>query len=245
LSQKIPQHLAIIMDGNGRWAEGRGLSRSAGHEAGVSVVKAIVKSCLQKSIPILSVWAFGNENWARPLAEVEFLMQLFIDALSREVHELNTQNIKLRFTGDRAQLSPALREKMSQAEALTAQNEALLFNVVINYSGKWDLVQAAQTLARQAVAGVINPDEINEASIAALLNTQQMPDPDLFIRTSGEQRLSNFFLWQLAYTELFFSELYWPDFSEAELDKALCWYAARERRYGKTSKQILEENNRV
>lgn len=231
------------MDGNGRWAENRGLQRSQGHEAGVSVVKTMVKSCLEKQISVLSVWAFGSENWSRPAVEVNFLMQLFIHALDAEMDELHQNNVCLRFTGDRKQLSIELREQMQLAEELTANNTRLLLNVVINYGGKWDIVQATQKLAEKVLAGELLPTDINEQLFAAMLNTHGLPDPDLFIRTSGEQRISNFLLWQLAYAELYFSEVNWPDFTQEEFEKALIWFAHRERRYGKTSKQIMEASN--
>ena len=238
MNQKLPQHIAIVMDGNGRWAESRGLSRSAGHSAGVDAVKTVVKLCLQRQIPTLSIWAFGSENWARPAAEIEFLMQLFFSALARDVEELSQNGVRLCFTGDRAPLSQALQTQMQSAERLTGQNSALLLNVVINYGGKWDIVRAAQNLAKQAAEGLIQPEDITEAMFSGHLCFADLPDPDLFIRTSGEQRISNFFLWQLAYTELYFSSAYWPDFDEIELDKALHSFARRERRFGKTSEQL-------
>ena len=231
------------MDGNGRWAECRGLSRSEGHCAGVDVVKSVVKACIEKHIKVLSIWAFGSENWARPEIEVNFLMQLFVQALTRETDELNQNGVSLRFTGNRAQLAPALREQMQIAENLTMNNDRLILNVVINYGGKWDIVQAAKALASRVAAGVMSVEQIDEAAFAEQLNICDLPDPDLFIRTGGELRISNFFLWQLAYTELYFSDVFWPDFTIEELDKALTCFASRERRYGKTSKQLLEVNH--
>ncbi len=231
------------MDGNGRWAESRGLPRSEGHRVGVDVVKAMVKACVAKDISVLSVWAFGSENWSRPAAEVDFLMQLFLQALEREIDELYQSGVCLRFTGDRSQLSDALCEQMKSAERLTGANTKLILNVVINYGDKWDIVQAAKSLASQVVEGKISLDDMNEEAFSRLLNTHGLPDPDLFIRTSGEQRISNFFLWQLAYTELYFSDVCWPDFTVTELEKALDCYGARERRYGKTSKQLSEKHD--
>ena len=231
------------MDGNGRWAESRGLPRSEGHCAGVDVVKTVVRACLEKHISVLSVWAFGSENWARPETEVSFLMQLFVTALTREITELHQNGIRLRFTGHRAQLLPALQEEMRSAECLTADNAQLILNVVINYGGKWDIVQAAKTLASQVLEGRLLVEQIDENLFSQALNTGDLSCPDLFIRTGGERRMSNFFLWQLAYTELYFSDLYWPDFTACEFEKALEWFGMRERRYGRTSKQLVEKQD--
>lgn len=228
------------MDGNGRWAERRGLPRSDGHCAGVDVITTVVRACVEKQVPVLSVWAFGSENWARPEAEVSFLMQLFVQALTREINELHQNGVRLRFSGNRSQLLPLLQEEMGAAETLTVNNSQLTLNVVINYGGKWDLVQATKALASQVLDGRLSIDEIDEGRLAKQLNTGELPDPDLFIRTGGEQRLSNFFLWQLAYTELYFSDVYWPDFTINEFERALEWFQQRERRYGRTSKQLVE-----
>jgi undecaprenyl diphosphate synthase len=229
------------MDGNGRWAEKRGLPRSEGHSAGALVVKSIVKACIEKNIKVLSVWAFGRDNWARPEAEVTFLMQLFVKTLRSELSEMHQQGIRLRFSGNRQQLSKPLQEQMHLAETLTSNNTQLILNVVISYSGKWDIVQAAQHLARRVLDGELLPEDIDETLFANQLDISDLPDPDLFIRTSGEQRISNFFLWQLAYSELYFCDAHWPDFSELEFEKALLSFAQRERRYGKTSQQLLED----
>ena len=238
MSQKIPQHVAIVMDGNGRWAENRGLPRFEGHRAGVEIVKAIVRSCLEKKISVLSLFAFSCENWARPSDEVEFLMQLFISALERETAQLNEHGICIRFIGDRSRLSDGLCEKMAAAETLTSKNKALSLNIAINYSGKWDIVQAAQTVARGVLDGSIIPSDVNEALFESRLSTYGLPDPDLFIRTSGEQRVSDFFLWQLAYTELYFTDVKWPEFTIEEFEQAIQSYSGRERRYGLISKQL-------
>ena len=231
------------MDGNGRWAECRDLPRSEGHCAGVDVVKSVVKACIEKKIKVLSIWAFGSENWSRPEKEINFLMQLFIQALTREIAELHQNGVRLRFTGNRAQLAPELREQMQLAEELTLNDTCLILNVVINYGGKWDIVQAAKALASRVADGVMSVDQIDENTFAAQLAIYDLPNPDLFIRTGGELRLSNFFLWQLAYTELYFSDVFWPDFTVEELDKALACFSSRERRYGKTSKQLSENNH--
>lgn len=231
------------MDGNGRWAQNRGLLRSEGHRAGADSVKVVIRCCLQHKIPVLSVFAFGSDNWSRPAKEVDFLMQLFVEALKNEVQELNTLGVRLRFTGDRAALSKKLCQHMEEAERQTRQNDQLILNIVVNYGGKWDLVQASKILAKKVFEGELKVDEINETLFAQYLSTHDLPDPDLFIRSSGEQRISNFFLWQLAYTELYFATVHWPDFDALEFQKALDSFSARERRYGKTSQQIQEVSN--
>lgn len=238
LNDSLPQHIAIVMDGNGRWAQNRDLLRVEGHRAGVEAVKIVIRCCLQKRIPILSLFAFSSENWARPKPEVEFLMQLFVEALKKEIDELHQHGISLRFSGDRSALSPSLCEQMQAAEKLTKYNKELILHIVINYGGKWDLVQATKNLLKKICAGTLTVDAINESLLAEHLSTAPLPDPDLFIRTSGEQRISNFFLWQIAYTELYFSEVLWPDFNEEEFNKALTCFSQRERRFGKTSQQF-------
>ncbi len=225
------------MDGNGRWAENRGLQRVEGHRVGVDTVKAIVQSCLKNKIAVLSLFAFSSENWARPATEVDFLMQLFVHALGREIQELHQHGICLRFTGDRSNLSDSLCTEMRAAEALTGKNTQLILNIALNYGGKWDIMQAAKALVKQAIDNEIPLDSIDEAAFAKLLNTSDLPDPDLFIRTSGEQRISNFFLWQLAYTELYFSDILWPDFTAEEFEKALACFSMRKRRYGLTTEK--------
>ena len=226
------------MDGNGRWAESRGLERVEGHRAGVDAVKAVIKSCLQKKIAVLSLFAFSSENWARPTDEVDFLMKLFLHALKQEIQEMHAQGVCVRFTGARSQLSIELREQMLDAERLTVKNHQMTVNFAMNYGGKWDILQAAKTLAQQVIDGVVQLENVDEQAFSALLDTRDLPDPDLFIRTSGEQRISNFFLWQLAYTELYFSEVYWPDFDAFEFEKALSDFGTRKRRYGQTEKQL-------
>lgn len=236
MEHKIPHHVAIVMDGNGRWAESRGLPRIEGHKAGVESVKKMIRSCMTKKIACLSLFAFSSENWSRPVEEVNFLMELFIESLRKELAELNQHGIRMRFTGDRSLLSPVLQEQMREAELITANNAQLTLNVVVNYGGKWDLVAAAKKLAQAVADGALAVDEIDETRFAQCLDTDGLADPDLFIRTSGELRISNFFLWQLAYTELYFTEVHWPDFGEAELELALASFAKRKRRFGKVSK---------
>ncbi|MBA2650686.1 MAG: di-trans,poly-cis-decaprenylcistransferase [Tatlockia sp.] len=239
MNELLPQHIAIVMDGNGRWAQSRGLLRIKGHRAGADAVKSTIRCCLQHQIPILSLFAFSSENWSRPENEVAFLMQLFVEALEREVQGLHHHGISLRFTGDMSGLSQALQEQMQLAEELTKNNKQLILNIVVNYGGKWDLVQAVKKIAKKVDAG-LSVDAIDESLLSQSLSTFDLPDPDLFIRTGGEKRISNFFLWQLAYTELYFADVHWPDFSAEEFEKALASFSRRERRYGKTSQQLNE-----
>tara|TARA_Y100000588_G_C14148650_1_gene879547 strand:+ start:423 stop:1160 length:738 start_codon:yes stop_codon:yes gene_type:complete len=238
LKHNLPAHIAIVMDGNGRWAESRGLPRVEGHKVGLDVVKNIVQCCIEKEIPCLSLFAFSSENWRRPQEEVSFLMELFLHSLQKEAKDLHGRNIKLVFTGDRDSLSSSLIEQMRQVEYLTSKNSKLTLNIVLNYSGQWDILQASKQLIQEVVDGRLEPKNVNEVVLNQRLATSQLPDPDLFIRTSGEKRISNFFLWQLAYTELFFTDVLWPDFSPEVFDKALVDYSLRERRYGQTSKQV-------
>jgi undecaprenyl diphosphate synthase len=243
LKQKIPQHVAIVMDGNGRWAEARGLPRVEGHRAGVEAIRGIVKVCPQKNISTLSVFAFGQENWARPIEEVNFLMDLFLQSLEHEIAELHQEGVRLRFIGERAVLDDALQTRMQSSESLTKDNQTLHVNVAMNYSGRWDIIQATRQLLHRVEAGEISSDDINEAVFSEALSTSGLSEPDLLIRTSGERRISNFFLWQSAYSELYFTDLPWPEFTPEEFEKSLTWFASRERRYGKTSKQMIEEDD--
>ncbi|MDR3504299.1 MAG: isoprenyl transferase [Legionella sp.] len=235
MEQKIPQHIAIVMDGNGRWAESQGLPRIDGHQAGVESVRKMIRACMEKKVAYLSLFAFSSENWARPMDEVSFLMELFIESLRRELSELNQNGVRMCFTGDRSLLSPTLQQQMREAESVTANNAQLTLNIVVNYGGKWDLVTAAKKAAQAIAQGQLTLDELDEARFATYLDTVNLPDPDLFIRTSGELRISNFFLWQLAYTELYFTEVHWPDFGEEELEKALASFSKRKRRFGQIS----------
>jgi undecaprenyl diphosphate synthase len=231
-AQIIPQHIAIVMDGNGRWAKKRFLPRLAGHKQGVEALRDCVKNCLTRGVKVLTVFAFSSENWNRPADEVAGLMELVVKALMREVKDLNAQGVKMLFVGDRQTLSAKVTTVMSEAEAATATNERLIFNVCLNYGGRWDIAQAASSLASKGIA--ITPESLNHA-----MATAHVPDPDLFIRTGGEQRLSNFLLWQAAYAELYFSSKLWPEFDDAELDEAIGAYSRRERRFGKTSEQVM------
>jgi undecaprenyl diphosphate synthase len=235
---ELPQHVAIIMDGNGRWARSRGLPRVAGHRASVKVVRKIVEDCAERGVRYLTLFAFSSENWRRPPDEVGMLMGLFLDALVREVADLHRNQVRLRFIGDRESLGRELKERMQDAEALTAANSGLGLMVAVAYGGRWDIAQACRTLAAKVASGSLAAAEITEEHIAAHLALAGIPDPDLLIRTGGEQRISNFLLWNLAYTELYFSEALWPEFSPSSLLAALEHFARRERRFGKTSAQV-------
>lgn len=242
LTNKLPQHIAIVMDGNGRWAQSRGLLRIEGHTAGIHAVRTVIRCCLKKKIGALSLFTFSSENWLRPQDEVDFLMQLFLTTLRKEIEELHQNAVCLRFTGNREGLSAAIRQEMELAEQLTAANRGLILNLVVNYGGKWDIVEAAKKIAVKVKEGQLQIEQVNENTFAHHLATEDLIEPDLFIRTSGERRISNFFLWQHAYTELYFTATHWPDFSEQEFNKALQSFAQRERRYGKTSCQVTEED---
>jgi undecaprenyl diphosphate synthase len=233
-----PQHVAIIMDGNGRWARSRGMPRVAGHRASIKVVRKIVEVCADHGVRYLTLFAFSSENWRRPPDEVGMLMGLFLDALVREVADLHRSQVRLRFIGDRESLGAELKQRMQDAEALTAANGGLGLMVAVAYGGRWDIAQACRTLAAEVASGRLAAADITEERIGAHLALAGIPDPDLLIRTGGEQRISNFLLWNLAYTELFFSEALWPEFSPAHLQAALEHYARRERRFGKTSAQV-------
>ncbi len=228
------------MDGNGRWAKDKGLPRTDGHKAGVNAIKPILRSCVEKQIPVLSVWAFSQDNWSRPASEVEYLLDLFVNSLDKELDELHNSGIRLRFIGDRSNLSGMLRDAMRSAEDLTCNNNITTLNVLINYTGRWDLTQATQKIAEDIAQGVLKPSDVTEELITSKLSTATYPEPDLFIRTSGEKRISNFFLWQLAYTELYFTDTAWPDFTVQEFEKALLSFSNRERRFGKTSDQLMD-----
>jgi undecaprenyl diphosphate synthase len=225
------------MDGNGRWAAQRGLMRVEGHQQGVLVVKEVIKAAIQHDIPNLSLFVFSHENWHRPEDEINFLMTLFVQSLHQELPELIQQGIRLRFLGASERLSKALKTEMELAEEQTAQNSRLNLNIALNYTGKWDILQAVKA----ALGAGITLENLSENDISRYLSTPSDANPDLFIRTSGEQRISNFFLWQLAYTELYFTDILWPDFNALEFEKALAFYQSRERRFGKISAQIQGE----
>ena len=228
----VPRHVAIIMDGNNRWAKKRLLPGVAGHKAGVDAVRAVIEVCAKSGVEVLTLFAFSSENWQRPAEEVGALMELFFSALRREAKRLNENNISLRIIGDRSRFHPELQAAMREAEALTAGNNRFILQIAANYGGQWDIAQAAQRLAREVQAGHLRPEDITPGLLQTCLATGELPLPDLCIRTGGEHRISNFLLWQLAYTEFYFTPVAWPDFSKAELEKAIEAYNHRDRRYG-------------
>ncbi|MBN6149028.1 di-trans,poly-cis-decaprenylcistransferase [Xanthomonas sp. AmX2] len=234
----LPRHIAIIMDGNGRWAQRRRRPRVIGHRAGARAVNRTIDFCLERGIPALTLFAFSSENWGRPQEEVDALMKLFLHALDREVEELQRRGVRVRFIGDRSRFAPALRERMAQAEARTGDNQALHLSIAASYGGRQDIAQAARALAEEVAAGRLRPEQIDEAALSARMALADLPAPDLFIRTGGDTRISNFLLWQLAYTELWFTETLWPEFGAEVLQQALDDYAGRERRFGLTSAQV-------
>lgn len=234
----LPQHIAIVMDGNGRWAKQRYLPRTAGHHEGVKAVRRVIEACVEKKVAVLTLFAFSSENWRRPPAEVKVLMDLFLQALKKEVSRLHKNNIRLRLIGERSAFSPALQQQMAQAEALTEHNTGLQLNIAANYGGRWDIVQAARRLAQQVAEHTLQAADIDEPLLTQTLSLADYPEPDLFIRTGGETRISNFLLWQLAYTELYFTPVLWPDFDQPAFIEALDAYAKRQRRFGHTGEQI-------
>lgn len=235
---KTPTHVAIIMDGNGRWAKQRKLPRFMGHRAGGKVVQRIVEHALKSNISVLTLFAFSLENHARPAIEVDYLMALLVDYLDRYSDKLNEQNIRLRIVGDRSYFNANLLNKIDAVEAKTVENTALTLVLAIHYSGRWDLTQAMQRIAKKIEARELTAEAVTSQLIQQHLSLSDLADPDLLIRTSGEQRISNFMLWQFAYTELYFSKAFWPDFTELEFDRALEVYATRERRFGLISEQM-------
>lgn len=237
-TDNVPRHVAIIMDGNGRWAKSRDKARHAGHRAGVKSVRMAVETAAKRGIEYLTLFAFSSENWARPEEEVSALMKLFVEALRREVAELHRNNVRLKFVGALHELSSGLRDKIAESEAKTADNTGLQLTVAIAYGGRWDIVEASKALVRRISAGSLQVDEIGDEDFAAGLQLAQAPDPDLLIRTGGEQRISNFLLWNLAYAELWFTDVLWPEFDEAVFDEALSCYAGKQRRFGHTGEQV-------
>lgn len=233
----LPQHVAIVMDGNGRWAQARSLPRQAGHKTGVDSVRAVTESCGRLGVKALTLFAFSSENWQRPQTEVSLLMELFLLALQREVTRLARNNVRLRLIGDRARFSTRLQNEIAAAEARTAKNTGLQLTIAASYGGRWDITQAAAAAAREVQAGRLRPEDITEEYLDSQLSTVDLPEPDLLIRTGGERRISNFLMWQFAYTELYFTDVLWPDFREPELAAAFADYAKRQRRFGRTPEQ--------
>lgn len=238
----IPAHIAIVMDGNGRWAKQRRRPRSFGHQAGVKALRHVVEHCGRLGVATLTVFAFSSENWNRPQKEVRRLLDLFMRALDKETRELHENGIHVRFVGGLDAFAPELREKVLQAEQLTRENQRMTLNVAVNYGGRWDIVQAARSLAGDVADGSIRPEQIDEFLFASKLALHESRDPDLLIRTGGEMRISNFLLWQAAYSELFFSPVLWPDFGPEALDEAIAAYRSRERRFGLTGEQVRQKS---
>ena len=236
----LPRHLAVIMDGNGRWAQQRLRPRIIGHRAGARAVNVCIDFCLERGIRALTLFAFSSENWGRPQEEVGALMKLFMGALDREVEELHRRGVRVRFIGERERFSPVIRERMQAAEAQTGANTKLDLVIAASYGGRQDIAQAARTLATEVAAGTLRAEDIDEAAVGARMSLADLPAPDLFIRTGGDHRISNFLLWQLAYTELWFTDLLWPELDQATLQLALDDYAGRERRFGLTSAQVVD-----
>lgn len=239
----VPRHIAVIMDGNGRWASARALPRTAGHGMGVRTVKQVVESCAKRGIEVLTLFAFSSENWQRPREEVSMLMNRFFEALDEEIDALHRNGLRVRFIGNLSRLSTALRERMEAAMKLTADNRGMTLVVAVAYGGRWDIANAARELARRCVAGEMRVDDIDETVLDAQLALAQnvpegLADPDLLIRTGGEQRISNFLLWNLAYTELYFCDTLWPDFGVRDLDAAIDFFSRRQRRFGLTPGQV-------
>lgn len=239
---RIPEHIAIIMDGNGRWATERGKERSYGHQAGVDTVRRITSECTRLGVKYLTLYSFSNENWNRPVDEVAALMGLVLSALNDELFMKN--NVRFRVIGDMNRLPKAVQEKLQETVDLTANNTKMTMIVALSYSSRWEIVKAAKELAQLAVEGKIKSEDITEDNFGNHLTTNFMPDPDLLIRTGGELRISNYLLWQIAYSELYFCDTFWPDFSEADLHKAIASFQNRQRRFGKTEAQIESEENK-
>ncbi|MCA2693859.1 MULTISPECIES: polyprenyl diphosphate synthase [unclassified Microcystis] len=230
---RLPQHVAVIMDGNGRWAKSRGLPRIMGHQRGVDALKDLLRCCRDWGIPALTAYAFSTENWGRPLEEVEFLMTLFERVLRRELEEMMQENVKIRFIGNLSALPESLRREITKSQAETSKNSGIQFTVATNYGGREEIVQACQAIARQVQQGLISPEAIDESLFEQYLYTAGIPNPDLLIRSSGEMRISNFLLWQMAYAEIYVTDTLWPDFDRVQFHRALKDYQGRHRRFGK------------
>lgn len=236
--EKRPKHIAIIMDGNGRWAENKGKHRVFGHKHGVKSLRKAISFANEKEIEVLTIFAFSSENWQRPKQEVNMLMELFLTVLGSEVKKLNKYNIKLKIIGDLTGFSERLQKKVIEAQQITENNSGLVLNVAANYGGRWDIVQATKKIAELVATGELNADQIDEQLITSTASLNELPTVDLMIRTGGEQRISNFLLWQLAYAELYFTDTLWPDFDAIAFQTALDFFSRKERRFGKTSEQV-------
>lgn len=233
-----PRHVCIVMDGNGRWAKNRLMPRTYGHQKGVEITRKAIQFFARAGVEHLTLFAFSSENWNRPQEEVGILMDLFLQALEKNSAELHQKNIRIRFIGDRTAFAPDLQKQIESSEQLTSANQQMTLNIAANYGGRWDILEAVKSLAGKLASQNLNPEQISQSLLASELSLANTPDPDLFIRTGGEQRISNFLLWQLAYAELYFTEVLWPDFSEQEMQLALDTYAQRQRRYGKIPEQL-------
>ncbi len=242
-NDNLPRHIAIVMDGNGRWAKQRLLPRTAGHRAGVKATRKVVEFCIAESIEALTVFAFSSENWRRPEQEVSSLMELFITTLQSEIKKLHEQQVRVRFIGDCSAFSIKLQERIKQAMELTADNKGLQLNIAVNYGGRWDIANACNRILHEINDGKLAIETIDTELIHRYTCLSDLPEPDLYIRTGGERRISNFLIWQLAYTELFFTDILWPDFDRREFDRAIEWYHGRQRRFGKTGDQIEQSNH--
>ena len=238
MERAVPRHVAIIMDGNGRWANNKNKPRHSGHRAGVKAVRKSVETAAERGIEHLTLFAFSSENWSRPDEEVSALMNLFIEALRREVEELHRNNVKLKFVGALNELSKGLKDKIAQSEDKTSANSGLCLTVAIAYGGRWDIIEASKAIAGRVADGSMRIDEIDDDSFASELQMSETPDPDLLIRTGGEQRISNFLMWNLAYSELWFTDVLWPEFDATVFDQALSYYAGKQRRFGHTGDQV-------
>lgn len=236
---RIPEHIAIIMDGNGRWAKAQGLPRTAGHQQGVEIVKKITEEATRLGVKYLTLYTFSTENWNRPAAEVAALMGLILDHLEEEIFMKN--NVRFRVIGDQSRLPESVQKRLDECMERTAQNDKMTMVIALSYSSRWEITQAAKNIAQEVQEGKLSAGEVSEEVICKHLNTNFMPDPDLLIRTGGELRISNYLLWQCAYTELYFCDTFWPDFDEEEFCKAIVDYQSRERRFGKTSEQVAEQ----
>lgn len=237
----IPRHIAIVLDGNGRWAKARNRPRLWGHKKGVEAVRNIVKACSVLNVECLTIFAFSSENWKRPDDEIKHLMGLFMMALEREAKSLAKNNVRLRIVGDISEFSEKLQKKIKEVENLTSASTGLNLTVAANYGGRWDVTQSVKHLLKKVESGELNADDLTEDDISSFVSTQGFPDPDLFIRTGGDKRISNFLLWQMAYTELYFTDVLWPDFDRSELHKAIEDFSSRQRRFGKTGDQVTAE----
>lgn len=239
----IPKHVAIIMDGNGRWAQKKGSARIVGHKAGVETVRSVIQTCVEKGIEVVTLFAFSSENWRRPEKEVSLLMSLFLMALQREVKKLHKNDVQLRIIGDVSAFDKKIQDQIIKAETLTKDNKTLVLNIAANYGGQWDITQAVKAIAKKVEAGEIKSEEITPELISQNLSMNDLPEPDLFIRTGGEERISNFLIWQLAYSELYFTDTLWPDFDRKEFELALESFSGRQRRFGHTGDQIKAMKN--